>query len=154
MSGAPSSVALDMTFDGERTWHLVRRKSSGDWVDIVSGPGLEADLYRDFDDFVAKATFSLEQGVGFSGPGSLSLDVVDGMPNVVGAGAAIGPVVREGKRAFGFEVESGWRAPVVLLRPTSDDYWRVELMEVPAPGAELASWLRGLGWLPTGEGAS
>ncbi len=151
VSGAPLSVALDMTFDGERTWHLVRRKSSGNWVDIVSGPGQEADLYRNFDDFVAKATFSLEQGVSFSGPGSLILEVVDGMPNVVGAGAAIGPVVRDGARAFGFEVESGGELQFVLLRPTSDGYWRVELMESPPPGAELASWLRGLGWLPTGE---
>lgn len=154
--GLPSSVALDLTFRGERTWHVTRLVEDGSWVGIESGAGHEPDLYRDFDEFVAKAAFCLRQGVDpLTGPSSLVLDVVDGSPQVAGAGTAIGPVVREDQRGFGFEVGSGGARQFVLLIRSSTDSWRVERVEAPADGAaDVASWLRGLGWLPTGEAES
>ena len=134
---------------------MTRPVRDGSSMGITSAPGDESDLYRDFDDFVAKATFRFQQGVNpLSGPGSLVLDVVDGMPQVAGAGTAIGPVVRDDQRAFGFEVESGDARQFVLLQRVSGDSWRVDQIETPAAGADLASWLRGLGWFPAGEEAS
>ena len=154
--GYPSSAALDLTFQGERTWRVTRPVGGGSWMSITSTPGEEeSGLYRDFDDFVAKATFCFRQGVNpLSGPGSLVLDDIDGMPQVAGAGMAIGPVVRDDQRAFGFEVESGEGLQFVLLQRVSGDSWRVERIEAAASGDDLASWLRGLGWLPTGEEGS
>ena len=151
--GFPSSAALDLTFRGERTWHVTRLVEDGSWMGIESGAGQEPDLYRDFDEFVAKAAFCLRQGVDpLTGPASLVLDVVDGLPQVADAGTAIGPVVRDDERGFGFEVGSGGERQFVLLIRRSTDSWRVERVEAPADGSgDLASWLRGLGWLPTGE---
>ena len=119
---------------------------------ITSAPGEEPDLYRDFDEFVAKATFSFQQGVNpLSDPGALVLDDVDGMPDVAGAGTSIGPVVRGDERAFGFETESGGERQFVLLLRASKDSWRVERIEAATAEPDLATWLRLLGWLPTGE---
>jgi len=151
--GVPSSIALDLTFLGERSWHLVRRGGSGNWVDIVRAPGEEPAMYRDFGEFVAKATFSLEQGVRFSGPEHITLETVGGAPQVAGAEVATGPVLREGRRGFGFEVESGGERVFVLLRPEPGDDWRLERIQAAPSRADLASWVRGLGWLPTGEEA-
>jgi hypothetical protein len=153
LPGPRASTALDLTFDGSRTWHVIRHGRNGTWFDMPVVAGHEPDLYRDFDDYVAKVVFSLEQS-GSDGPGHLRLETVGGMPSLDGAGTSIGPVVQDGQRAFGFEVESGGEARFVLLRPLAADEWRVERLEAASSATDLASWLRNLGWLPTGEEAS
>jgi hypothetical protein len=69
------------------------------------------------------------------------------------ADVIIGPVVRDGERAFGLELVLEGDRSFALLRPTEDGDWRVHRLVTARPGEELATWLRGDGWLPTGEGS-
>jgi hypothetical protein len=153
LPGPRASTALDLTFDGSRTWHVIRQGRNGSWSDLQVSAGHEPDLYRDFDDYVTKVVFSLEQ-TGTGWPNHLRLETVDGVPSLDGVGSTIGPVVQGGQRAFGFEVESGGKARFALLRPVADDEWLVERLDSASSATDLASWLRDLGWLPTGEEAS
>lgn len=78
--------------------------------------------------------------------------VIDGVPQVAGqpAGLSIGPVVRGDERAFGLDTEVlGERSFVLVVR--SGDGWQLRRLVAAHPGQDLATWLRGHGWLPTGE---
>lgn len=82
----------------------------------------------------------------------LAIVVVDGVPQLAEqpAGLTIGPVVREGERAFGIESRLDGTRSFVLVVPVGDG-WQVRRLVAADPGADLASWLRARGWLPTGE---
>jgi hypothetical protein len=90
--------------------------------------------------------------IGDSGARALQVEVVDGVPDLVGhpAGVTIGPVVRGGERAFGLEVRLARERSFVLLLQDAPG-WQIRRIDTAAPGDDLASWLRDRGWLPTGE---
>ncbi|MEJ7795292.1 MAG: hypothetical protein WKF50_07050 [Nocardioides sp.] len=157
VANAFGSVALDLSFEGERTWLLVERQSNGDNLGLISGPGQDSDVYRTFDDFVVKGAFAMGQREPLTSAGGLVLELVDGQPQLSGVtvGMSIGPVVRGEERAFGYEItDEDSRDFLLLTQGPGVDTWRVERLEPSPPGIDLVAWLRGQGWAPTGEESS
>lgn len=161
IDGRSASLVID--FEGGTYWVVMAwDERRGD----VAYDLADSNPDSTFDEFVARHLPKLERKYAvagsttqgddlLTGPGSdsLALEVVDGFPEVAGAGTSIGPVLREGERGYGYEVDVTGTPSFVLIVTGDNDAWRVLRLDPVGPGEDLATWLRAAGWLPTGEEA-
>ena len=113
-----------------------------------AGPSTVSDATPGDDD--ANGT---SDGVALPATEGLNVVVVDGVPELSGhpSNMSIGPVVRESETAFGLQVRLHGKRSFVLMRWSEQAGWHVQRTVKAEPGEDLVTWLRGNGWLPTGE---
>jgi hypothetical protein len=157
------SVALVVRFEEQRYWVAM------DWTEAGGTIGQDeaGGAFDGFDEFVADfvsggpTTQGPPVGPEAGADRELEVVVVDGVPQLASefSSVIIGPVVRGsepyvGPRAYGLQVRLEGERSFVLLLQAEDGGWRVHRLVTAEPRQDLATWLRGAGWLPTGEEVS